>query len=238
MVGRASRLPSNDSPTQARRPRHIQKSKSKLLLVFKPILCKKNSSPSCLPPAYPLWRSIPQRRSGLINRRRAFTSRFRSATGASARWSSAGWTRSGSCSTKVRSGRVRRMTTTGREPTPRCRRSAACSPREKTARPRHWSTRPSPAKAPDRGAAGVLMCRLVATKCSAICGSNSRTRLRQALSARMPRRRPSGTTREPSICARARGSFPIKKTAALSLVSILFPHPTRCLSRASVARFP
>jgi len=33
IVGRASRLPSNDLPTQARRPRYIQKSKSKLLLV-------------------------------------------------------------------------------------------------------------------------------------------------------------------------------------------------------------
>jgi hypothetical protein len=33
IVGQASRLPSNDLPTQARRPRYIQKSKSKLLLV-------------------------------------------------------------------------------------------------------------------------------------------------------------------------------------------------------------
>ena len=33
VVARASRLPSNDLPTQARRPRYIQKSKSKLLLV-------------------------------------------------------------------------------------------------------------------------------------------------------------------------------------------------------------
>ena len=32
-VGRASRLPSNDLRTPARRPRYIQKSKSKLLLV-------------------------------------------------------------------------------------------------------------------------------------------------------------------------------------------------------------
>jgi hypothetical protein len=34
IVGRASRLPSKDLPTQARRPRYIQKSKSKLLLVL------------------------------------------------------------------------------------------------------------------------------------------------------------------------------------------------------------
>jgi hypothetical protein len=34
MVKRASRLLSNDLPTQARRPRYIQKSKSKLLLVL------------------------------------------------------------------------------------------------------------------------------------------------------------------------------------------------------------
>ncbi len=34
MVGRVSRLPSNDLPTQARRPRYIQKSKNKLLLVL------------------------------------------------------------------------------------------------------------------------------------------------------------------------------------------------------------
>jgi hypothetical protein len=34
IVGRASRLPSNDLPTQARRPRYIQKSKSKLPLVL------------------------------------------------------------------------------------------------------------------------------------------------------------------------------------------------------------
>jgi hypothetical protein len=33
-VGWASRLPSNDLPTQARRPRYIQKSKSKLHLVL------------------------------------------------------------------------------------------------------------------------------------------------------------------------------------------------------------
>ncbi len=32
MVERVFRLPSNDLPTQARRPRYIQKSKSKLLL--------------------------------------------------------------------------------------------------------------------------------------------------------------------------------------------------------------
>jgi len=37
-VGRASRLPSNDLPTQARRPRNIQKSKSKLLLVLLGVL--------------------------------------------------------------------------------------------------------------------------------------------------------------------------------------------------------
>ena len=36
-VGRASRLPSNDLPTQARRPRYIQKTKSKLLLVLESI---------------------------------------------------------------------------------------------------------------------------------------------------------------------------------------------------------
>jgi hypothetical protein len=34
IVGRASRLPSNDLRSQARRPRYIQKSKSKLLLVL------------------------------------------------------------------------------------------------------------------------------------------------------------------------------------------------------------
>ena len=33
MVVRASRLPLNDLPTQARRPRYIQKSNSKLFLV-------------------------------------------------------------------------------------------------------------------------------------------------------------------------------------------------------------
>jgi hypothetical protein len=33
IVGRVSRLPSKDLPTQARRPPYIQKSKSKLLLV-------------------------------------------------------------------------------------------------------------------------------------------------------------------------------------------------------------
>ena len=33
MVGRASHVPSNDLPTQARRPRYIQKSRSKLVLV-------------------------------------------------------------------------------------------------------------------------------------------------------------------------------------------------------------
>jgi hypothetical protein len=33
IVGRASHLPSNDLPSQARRPRYIQKSKSKMLLV-------------------------------------------------------------------------------------------------------------------------------------------------------------------------------------------------------------
>ena len=37
IVGRASRLPSNDLPTQARRPRYIQKTKSKLLLVLESI---------------------------------------------------------------------------------------------------------------------------------------------------------------------------------------------------------
>jgi len=35
ILGRSSRLPSNDLPTQARRPRYIQKSKSQLLLVLK-----------------------------------------------------------------------------------------------------------------------------------------------------------------------------------------------------------
>ncbi len=34
IVGRVSRLLLNDLPTQARRPRYIQKSKSKLLLVL------------------------------------------------------------------------------------------------------------------------------------------------------------------------------------------------------------
>jgi len=33
VVGRASHLPSNDLPTQARRPRYTQKTKNKLLLV-------------------------------------------------------------------------------------------------------------------------------------------------------------------------------------------------------------
>jgi hypothetical protein len=36
IVGRASRLPTNDLPTQARRPRYIQKSKSKLLFLISP----------------------------------------------------------------------------------------------------------------------------------------------------------------------------------------------------------
>jgi hypothetical protein len=41
IVGRASRLPSKDLPTQARRPRYIQKSKSKLLLVGSGVFLQK-----------------------------------------------------------------------------------------------------------------------------------------------------------------------------------------------------
>ena len=43
IIGRESCLPTNDFPTQARRPRYIQKSQSKLLLV---LLGRRGDSPT------------------------------------------------------------------------------------------------------------------------------------------------------------------------------------------------